>query len=402
MIPDFETNKSEWTIRVTIGELIDVMSALTMIGRSGGTGEAHVWLTKVPNGPRLWIIRERIITTWITADAESTDPTFALPIPDRFIPHLIEVASGSGGADLFYNEMEGAIIGRGADRYVSTDHPDDAEFTEKDMPYLGRIHGFHASPAVAEVSVKDLTLFSDTVHDFPRDTSDGSRVFPFVHVAIGDGQFAWTMDWRRYNAGRTTGSIPARTNGHSTFTFYPYILARYLRSRDDHEEARIFVDEDNSDYVFITGDKWGVRCLLDREELARWSGDLKAQLEREGFEVEETEGERIPDYYTFMFDNVECFASVHCKDDELTEYIRLTHILTTNTPANRDVFEEINNINATLYGARLVLRDGEIRIIVEFPAKAVTDMGSHLSVLKTALDRCKNLTVFLPLFSDSH
>ncbi|MFN5600960.1 MAG: hypothetical protein ACK48T_02420, partial [Acidimicrobiaceae bacterium] len=169
MIPNFETNKSDWTIRVTIGELIDVMSALSMIGRSGGNGEAHVWLTKVPKGPRLWIIRERIITTWITADAESTDPTFALPIPDRFIPHLIEVASGSGGADLFYNETEGTIIGRGTDRYISTDHPDNVEFTEKDMPYLGRIHGHHESPAVAEVSVKDLTLFTDTVQDFPRD-----------------------------------------------------------------------------------------------------------------------------------------------------------------------------------------------------------------------------------------
>lgn len=402
MAPDFETNKSSWSIRATIGELIDVFSMVISTNRSG-TNEGCVWLTKVPNGPRLWIIRERVVASWVLADGESTDPTFALPIPDRFIQHLIDVATGDGGVDIFCNEVEGTIIGRGADRFISTDHPKDSEFTELDMPYLGHIHGHHEQPAVAEVSVGDLHLFSDIALDMPRTVdTDVVRMYPFVSMAIGSGQLAWTMDWRRHNAGRTTGSIPARTHGSADVTFYPYNVARFLKSRDNDDDARIFVDVENSDYLYIVGDKWGVRVVCDREELARWGNGLRTRLSLADVELEKHVGERIPDRLMFTLDGQECFASIHLNEDGMSEHLRFTHISTSNTPDSAAVLKEINALNEVLYGARVVLRDGEIRIIAEFPAVAMSDFDSHLKVFATALDRCRNINVFLPLFTDSH
>lgn len=400
--PEFESNKSTWSIRATLGELVEVASALMMVSRSGVT-DSTVWLTKVPNGPRLWIIRERMITAWLVADSEANDPEFALPIPDGFVDHLVELASSGGGVDIYYNEVDGTIIGRNGDRFVSTDHSRDAKFTERDMPYLGHVHGHHAQPAMAEVTVGELSLFSDIVLDFPRLTdADQSRLFPFVNMTIGDNQLAWTMDWRRFGGSRTTGSIRAHTQGSSFLTFYPYIVARFLKSRDDDNTARIFVDVENSDYVYIVGDKWGIRVVGDREELARWGGSLRAQLEETDAEVEPAKGERIPDFIDFTVGGYACYASIHVHEDGLSEFVRLTHIIVDNVPDTPEVMREINALNAALVGARVLWRDGEIRIIVEFPAKAMSDFASHMAVFTEALRRCREITVFLPLFSDSH
>lgn len=398
--PDFESNKSTWSIRATLGELVEVASALMMVSRSG-ISESNVWLTKVPNGPRLWIIRERMITAWLVADAEANDPEFALPIPDNFIDHLIEVASG-GGVDIYYNEVEDTIIGRNGDRYVSIDHPRDVQFTERDLPYRGLLHGFHSQPAMAEVAVGELSLFSDIVLDFPRlSEADQSRLYPFVNMTIGHDQLAWTMDWRRFNGVRTTGSIRATTRGTSHVTFYPYVVARFLKSRDDHDTARIFVDVENSEYVYITGEKWGIRVVGDREELARWGGMLRSQLEESGADVEPTKSERIPDYVDFKVDGHSCYGSIHVHENGVSEFVRLTHIVVDNLADTPEVLQEINALNATLVGARVLWRDGEIRVIVEFPAKAMSDFASHMLVFTEALRRCRTIAVFLPLFSDS-
>lgn len=400
--PDFETNKSTWSIRASLGELVEVASALMMVNRSGVT-ESNVWLTRVPKGPRLWIIRERMITAWLVADSEASDPEFALPIPDGFIDHLIELASATGGVDIYCNEVEGTIVGRNGDRFVSTDHPRDAKFTERDMPYFGNVHGHHAHPAMAEVTVGELSLFSDIVLDFPRLSDvDQNRLFPFVNMVIGDNQLAWTMDWRRFGGARTTGSIRATTHGTSYVTFYPYVLARFLKSRDDDNTARIFVDVENSDYVYVVGDKWGIRVVGDREELARWGAGLRSRLEESGAEVEAAKGERIPDFIDFIVEGHECYASIHVHDDGLSDFVRLTHIVVDNLPDTPEVLHEINALNATLVGARVLWRDGEIRVLVEFPAKAMSDFASHMSVFTGALRRCRAVAVFLPLFSDSH
>ena len=400
--PEFESNKSTWSIRATLGELVEVASALMMVSRAGST-DSTVWLTKVPKGPRLWIIRERMITAWLVADSEANDPEFALPIPDGFIDHLVELASSGGGVDIYYNEVDGTIIGRNGDRFVSTDHSRDAKFTERDMPYLGHVHGHHAQPAMAEVTVGELSLFSDIVLDFPRLTdADQNRLFPFVNMTIGDNQLAWTMDWRRFGGSRTTGSIRAHTQGSSYVTFYPYIVARFLKSRDDDNTARIFVDVENSDYVYIVGDKWGIRVVGDREELARWGGSLRAHLEETDAEVEPAKGERIPDFIDFSVEGHPCYASIHVHEDGVSEFVRLTHIIVDNVPDTPEVMHEINALNVALVGGRVLWRDGEIRVIVEFPAKAMGDFASHMAVFTGAVRRCRDIAVFLPLFSDSH
>ncbi len=398
--PDFETNKSSWKIRVTLGELVEVSKMLSCMFRSSPT-TSSVWLTKVPNGPRLWIIRENNLTAWVVADGETSDPLFALPVPDSFFDHLIEVAAGNGGADLYCNEFEGSIVAQGGSSFVSTDHPRNAHFTHSDLPYLGGIQGHNEHFAIAELQVSDLGLFGEVVLDIPKN-ADANRLFPHVNMTIGDNRLSWTMDWRRFNGARTTGSVQARTHGDSYLTFYPYGVARLLRFRDGTDTVRVFVDAENSDHVYFASDKWGIRVLAEREELSRWGSVLREQLQETSADILTGETDREPDFLEFSLDGRSGFASIHVHEDGLSDYVRLTHIATKGTPDSAEVFREINALNETLHGARVVLREGEVRVIIEFPAKALHDLGSHVRVFRSAVDRCHETTVFLPLFSGSN
>lgn len=401
MNPDFESFKSDWVIRASLRELLEVSQALMFIGRQGGNTNSHVWLTRIPNGKRLWIIRERMITAWVAADSESADPDFALPIPDRFISLLVDVAARGGGVDIYGNEVDGTIVGRNGDCYISTDPPKNVKFGEKDMPYLNRIHGLHTQPAVAEVSIKDLQLFSDIVLDIPQGVEwDRGTVSPFAHMVIGNGQIAWTLDWRRFGSVRTTGAIPAQTRSESTFSVYPYPLARFLRSRDEHEEARVHVDPENPGYLFVVGDNWGIRVVCDREELARWNDRLRSCLSSVSVQMDTVEHEQIPEYIQFTFEGNKCFASIHTHADEMSDYIRLTYVCSTNAPQTPDVLQEINALNSALYGSRVVMRDDEVRVITEFPATSLGDFSSHFTAFSHAVNRCNDIAVFLPLFSN--
>lgn len=401
MMPDFEAHKSPWVIRATMSELVEVAQIIGMVGRRNGNYESNVWLTRIPNGRRVWIVRERVLTAWVTADAESTDPLFAFPIPDRLIPHLVELAMGSGGVDIYYNEMDGSIVGRGADRYVSMDHPIDVEFTEKDMPYLKHIHGNHSETAVAEVSMNDLHYFADIAHDVPSGVDwENTSVYAFAEMFIGSNRITWTMDWRQQDAGRLSGSIPAQTTGSSQVCFYPYPLARFLRTREGEETAKIFLDSENPNFFFVVGDTWGTRMVCDCYENARWSTQLQMRLRDSGVELAEIKLEEFPDFIRFTLEQGECFASIHPSEDQLSEYVRLTHIASNNVPLTQEVLQEVNTLNSSLYGTRVVLRDGELRIITEFPATALGDFASHMKTFKNALQHCAGITAFLPLFSD--
>ena len=111
MTPDFESHRSDWCVRVTVRELLEVHLTVNAINQKTNPGHI-VWLTKGENGKRLWIYRDRTILAWVTADGEATDPSFALPIPELFVEELIDFVDAGNGVDIFYNEVDDTIVAR--------------------------------------------------------------------------------------------------------------------------------------------------------------------------------------------------------------------------------------------------------------------------------------------------
>ena len=398
MIPTFENNLANWKVHVTHRELLDIQFAASALLRKN-SDTPIVWLTKANALTRLWVVRHYSTLTWVTADADPHDPHFALPIPEAFLADLVEISIGTG-VDLMYNEKEGVIIGRSGDHVVAVDHPIDVEFDTLDLPYLKNNFGAHDSPVVATVQMTDVIAFAKSIHNHPKvDDYAALRVWPFVSVAIGDGTFSWTNDWRRMGHQRTTGSIPAHTQGKLATSFYPYMVANVIRTYSGEDEVRIFIDGPEADYVYFVGDTWGVRVVNDAEHLARWNSSIRFTLAEAGCKVKKQKGERIPAYIPFIIDGVDCFASIHQVNDGCDEIIRYTYIAATGTPHTIAVLSEINELNNVLHGVRISLRDEEVHVTVDFPADQIDAVDSHLASLRAGINATKTAQVFLALFA---
>ena len=400
MIPQFETNRSEWQIRVTLREVLEVLVATQSLNLKPGINQ-NVWLTKTDNCKRLWIIRDRMMLTWVTADAEPNDPSFVLPIPHIFIELLLELMSEGGGADIFCNEVEGTIIARSdGGRYISIDHPENAKFSPKDLPYLGGSSEQENGLAVAEVAMTDMAQFAGFILANPGGVDWSEvNVYPFASIVLEDNQFAWTVDWRRFGAQRITGSVPAHTQGSIATSFFPYPVANVVRVKDKDSSVKIFVDGKDSEYAYFVGDNWGARMPLYPEHLARWHVRLVRQLKKAGMVVADHDSEQLPPFIEFTMGETNCYASIHAMHDD-TETMRFTYIVANDVPETLSVYSEINRMNEVLVGSRLSLRENEVRLVVEFPAEGVDNVKQHIGTFQKAVEACKGIDTFLPLFAD--
>lgn len=401
MTPDFESHKSDWCVRVTVRELLEVHLTVNAINQKTNPGHI-VWLTKGENGKRLWIYRDRTILAWVTADGEATDPSFALPIPELFVEELIDFVDAGNGVDIFYNEVDDTIVARSDNgSYIAIDHPKNVKFETQDLPYLGNPQSDHSSPAIATVSMPNLVQFAKFVLKYPSGVNwNEHHLMPFVALAIENDMLAWTMDWRRQKAARMTGAVPASTTGSITATFFPYHVAQAILTKDRDEDAKIFIDGENAEYAYFVGPDWGIRMLLDAEHLARWNHKVVRELKNVGIEVDNWKSRQIPSFMTFTLNESDtCYVSIHELDD-MTVTVRLTAVLSSDVPETLGVYGEINKLNDSLVGARVSMRDDEVRLLVEFPAEGITNMAVHVHTFTKALAKCKDIHAFLPLFAD--
>jgi hypothetical protein len=285
--------------------------------------------------------------------------------------------------------------------YLSIDHPQNMEFKRQDLPYLGNPHRDESTPAIATVGMLDIVQFAKFLFKFPSGVDwPPNDVMPFVAIALDKDTLAWTMDWRRQDSYRFTGSVPANTVGAITATFYPYQLAAVLLTKDRDSDAHIFIDGENAEYAYFVGDDWGIRILLDAEYLARWNHKVVRELKNVGVEVDHWKSMQIPSYMTFTLNGSEtCYVSLHELDD-LSVTVRLTAILSDDVPESLGVYSEINKLNDSLIGARVSLRDDEVRLVVEFPVDGISNMGAHVFAFTKALAQCKDVHAFLPLFAE--
>jgi hypothetical protein len=394
----FEHNRTDWEIRISMLELLRVHMMLMSVDRDP-SNKSVVWLVKMSPTKRAWVASSNFVTTWITADCHPKDPGFALPIPDQFVSSLIDLAHGENAVDIFCNEHEGVIIGRSNDRYAVVDHPEDVEFTLQNLPYRAQPYGSHDEAAMAIVDAVDLQLFADLVLNWHWKQKVSDNIWPFVSIEIGNNQFAWTSDWRRHGMFRTSGGVPAITKGSISTQFFPYAVARLMKAHEYEGDVKVFIGGEHADYVYFAGDDWGVRVVNDTEVNARWYYKLGRALKRAELDVQSRTSDRMPDFIPFSIEGIDCYASIHTREDELSEFARLTHVAATNVYVSLKLYEEINALNASLTGASVILRDDEIRVVCDFPLTDELDLAKTMAAFLIAIEQIGQAYEILPLFS---
>lgn len=393
-----------WEIEISDDELTQIFAVAMAIGRRE-TASTVVWLTRVPNGPRLWIFREGTMVTWVTARAAQTDPVIAVPIPEPFLGMLSMAAGDDDSIKVSCNLLDGTIVGRTSTRSIATDMPTDAEFMPVDLPYQRHDASRHRNPAIATVPLRDLVYLATMAHDIPRGLGANEnlrveeRMYPYVSVAVGEGKMTWTRDWRRYGMGRTTASISAITTGSVTAMFYPHHVARVLFTKDPDQDVRMFIDGPEAEYAYIVGDDWGIRVGKQFEEVMRWRKSLAEAIESGGYELAVVPGHVPNNKVAFLVSGSPCFARIMVTDDGQSEKIRLTTTVASDVEPTLESLTRIDELNLQVLGARVALRDGEVCIECEFPAADLPNIGPHLATFASAVTQVGPLFEFLPLFA---
>ena len=399
MIPNFERNRSSWNIRVAIHEVIRVNMMLDAIARETTT-DAVVWLVKLSPMRRSWIVRDRSVTAWITADANYDEPHFALPIPDSFFRHVLDIARDENGLDLYCNEVDGTIVARCGERFIAVDEPVGPTFEVRDLPYREDESRHHTSPAVAKVSVSDLQTFSSLVHSIPRGVDVDEVAPPFVSIAIGDGKFAFTADWRRHGLGRITGAVPADTTGAITTQFYPYTVARLLRCQDPSDEATLYVDGVDAEHLYFVGEGWGIRVLQDDEVTGHWYVTVAQHLSSHGCTVQSHSTESLPRVMKFSYQGIDCVGRFFVREGRI-DFFQVTAALQSRVETSLETFTRINAINEELVGAQVVLREGMLVVVAECPLESNRLPVQCVWAVTQGVEKCASLDEMLPLFSVS-
>ncbi len=397
MIPNFDHNRSTWNIRVAIHEIMRVNMMIDALARDSSS-DAVVWLVKLSPMRRSWIVRHRSVTAWITADANYDEPHFALPIPDSFFRHLFDIAQEDDAVDLYCNEADGTIVASSGGRFLAVDEPVGLTFGVRDIPYRDDEPRLHTQPAVAKVHVSDLHTFSNLVHNVPRGAQAEDVVPPFVSIAIGEGMFAFTSDWRRHGLGRITGAVPATTTGSITTQFYPYAVARLLRSQDPSEEATLFVDGDDAEHLYFVGDDWGIRVLQDDEVTGRWYLKVAQNLTSNGCKVVSHSTESLPRAMKFSLRGVECIGRFFVRDGQ-HDFFHVTSTLQSRVETCLDTFDKVNTINQELVGAQVVLLNGALTVVSEFQLDGMSSPFQCVSAVVSGVEQCAAIDELLPLFS---
>lgn len=397
MIPDFNHNRSTWNIRVAIHEILRINVMLDALARDSSS-DAVVWLVKLSPMRRSWIIRNRSVTAWITADANYDEPHFALPIPDSFFRHLFDIAQEDDAVDLYCNEVDGTIVATSGGRFLAVDEPKGLTFSVRDLPYRDGEPRLHTRPAVAKVQVSDLHTFSNLVHNVPRGATAEDVVPPFVSIAIGDGMFAFTSDWRRHGLGRITGAVPAETSGSITTQFYPYAVARLLRAQDPVEEATLFIDGVDAEHLYFVGDDWGIRVLQDDEVTGRWYLKVAQNLSSYGCTIDPHSTETLPRIMKFSLNGVECIGRFSVRDGQ-HDFFHVTSTLHSRVETTLETFDRVNAINQDLVGAQVVLRNDKLMVMAELPLDGKTSPFQCVLSVVNGVEKCAAIDELLPLFS---
>jgi hypothetical protein len=117
--------------------------------------------------------------------------------------------------------------------------------------------------------------------------------------------------------------------------------------------------------------------------------------------VQSRTSDRMPDFIPFSIEGIDCYASIHTREDELSEFARLTHVAATNVYVSLKLYEEINALNASLTGASVILRDDEIRVVCDFPLTESMDLTQVVAAFAAAIQQIGKVDEVLPLFGSA-
>ena len=230
----------------------------------------------------------------------------------------------------------------------------------------------------------------------------------FTGITVANGRFSWISDWSRWHLPKQSGAAEAETTGAGSVGFLADVMWRTAVALGPVGTATISWNGECPTVVRMIGDDWGVECEVHHEMMFRYRSfidsafgliDYKPDLETE-FAVD-TVGVIGPRMH-FEKDGRTVTASVFDAGPSCDDYVRIVTRVATADVDIPAVRAEIDRVNESLVGAKLLVIGKEIFVAVEFSLRADHEMfGREIALLEASAAKCDGLEEFLPLFSQS-
>ncbi len=336
--------------------------------------EGHsLWLV-VNDGKRTWHYETPFMHFELFGGDVPGCPDFALPVSPRVADFGTELATGSDDAVLSCVDAASLMVKtpRGS---IVFDLPTDTPLEWWD----GKVAACTA--VVNAQSLRDVLHCARTVPHGFRVSDYG----PPIWCIIENNEVKFHADWTRYGFGRSTATLPARTQGvaqfHSSIS-YAMMVLNCLDSSDD-PDITMYVDAEGGTGCTLFSSEWRITTLFVDPVAAAWSGALWSALRASNIQYV-NDGATAAE---FVVNGAQLRASMH---GGITPVCRLSTVIAREVLCSADLLAELNTVNAKFAGINLWWENDMI--------VAVTDIDmSHIGDISAKAERLVEVTKSLGL-----
>ena len=337
-----------------------------------------LWLS-VADGRRSWHYEDSKNHFEIFGEESPGTPDFALAVSPRIVDYGSELASTGDPGVLSCVDGNSLMVKSSRGSFVF------------EMPYDSPLQWWHSNThaCVAVVNAQNLRDVLHCVRTLPRGFILPDYGPP-IWCVIGDGEVKFHADWTRYGFGRTTGTVPAVTDGSAQFHSGISQAVRLLRCMDAESfpDITIYVDPPSGHGCTVVSGEWKLTVQFVDPVAATWSGVLWAALHTANIKYEK-DGETAAE---FVVHGSQVRASLHAG---ISPVCRISTAIARGVTCNADLLAELNSVNAKFAGINLwwendmivAVTDLEMGQINEIGAKArrLVDVSSSLGPLLALL-----------------
>ncbi len=399
-------NSTGWTMDIPQSELERLM-AMMFVCRPRTAHGQYVSVGRVDCTTRRWVFEAEHARTWVDAPCDPLDPEEPVRLPRHFIDSLMPLADSLGSVLIYRDRTTGQFVGVSGNDMVACDPWDDESGEFDDIESMGGPSDSTVSAVVSMETVRRISSEYGTYFEmaFGRTASVPPA---FTGITVADGRFSWISDWSRWHLPKQSGAAEAETTGAGSVGFLADVMWRTAVALGPAGTATISWNGECPTAVRMIGDDWGVECEVHHEMMFRYRSfidsafsliDYKPDLETE-FDVD-TVGVIGPRMH-FEKDGRTVTASVFDAGPSCDDYVRIVTRVATADVDIPAVRAEIDRVNESLVGAKLLVIGKEIFVAVEFSLRADHEMfGREVALLEASAAKCDGLEEFLPLFSQT-
>lgn len=398
-------NSTGWTMEITQSELERVM-AMMFVCRPRTVRGQYLSVGTVDCTTRRWVFEGEHARTWVDAPHEALDPEDPVRLPRHFVESLVPLTESLGSVLVYRDKTTGQFVGLSGNDMVASDPWDDETGEYDDIETMGEPSDATVRAVVSMETVRRISSEYGTFFEMAFGRS-GSVPPAFTGITVGDGRFSWISDWSRWDLPKQSGSAEAETTGSGSVGFLAEAMWRTAVTIGPSGTATISWNGECPRSVTMTGDDWGVECDVHHELMFRYQSfidsafglaDYKHDVETE-FDVE-TVGVLGPRQH-FEKDGRVVTVSVFDPGIAHDDYVRIVTRVATAEVDIPAVRAEMDRVNESLVGAKLLVSGKDIFVAVEFSLRADHEaFGRHLEFLEASAEKCAGLGEFLPLFAD--